>query len=178
MLFLDILHSKSVELGVHSFWNKINKNQYYLHLYLQQYMTILTWWDLKHNVFSLQVELTSNSSDTLVTGNCVYILDSDHDKPNINDLLFPGKTNHFCNRVCFSTDITCKCMSLISSWGICAEVHFVHPAKWKIFMPCELKTFDSHKDANICLYKSECKLLKWDSWKLPNKKYIHKLSIL
>lgn len=65
-------------------------------------MTILTGRDLKHHVFSLQVELTSNSSDSLVTGNYVYILDSDHDKPNINDLLFPGKTTHFCNGVCFS----------------------------------------------------------------------------
>lgn len=69
--------------------------------------------------------------------------------------------------------INCKCMILISSWGICAEVHFVHPAKLKIFMPCELKTFDFHKYANIFLYKSECKLLKWDSWRLPNKKEIH-----
>lgn len=53
------------------------------------------------------------------------------------------------------TDSNCKCMILISSCGICAEVHFVHPAKLKIVLPGDLKTFDSSKDANIFLYKPE-----------------------
>lgn len=49
----------------------------------------------------------------------------------------------------------CKCMILISSCGICAEVPFVHPAKLKIFLPSDLKTFDSPQNANIFLYKPE-----------------------